>query len=233
MKDHVKLSLGEYNDFLRNYNLKTIVNDNEFKAELKKIFRRYYSFIVWTEMVGSTVWKDADKSNAFHVYLNEVASDLCFALFIALQGMYKPSLILLRSSLENFLRCILVANDLKYNSTSVFELIDLVKSTKLKADIEGSTHIDHLISRYGELCAYVHSADELHMSFTKVVGAFPRHNKKQMQIVSSNMRGFCVDVCSLLGLMLPDVYQGMHHSHKDLIMDVVPKGIRQRLSGLQ
>jgi len=234
MKDHVSRSLAEFKEFLRGYNLREIADDGEFQAELKKVFKRYYPLIVWAEIVSDVaIWQDVEKRKSFRLYLSEVASDLCFALFIALQGMYKPSLILLRSGLENFFRCILVAHNLAYDSTSVFEVIDLVKTTQLKADGDGSAHIDHLISRYGELCAYVHSADQLHMSLTKVVGVFPRYNKKQLQVVSSKLRDVCVDICSLLCLMLPDVYHRMHHSHKDVIMDVVPRGVRQHLSGIK
>ena len=125
MKNEFKLALEELRGFLLEYNLKTLSANEKLQDELRKTFKRYYPLLIWSNLITSaSIWKgDTEKSALFQLYAVEVASDLCYSMFLSFQGMYKPALVQLRCGLENFFRCVAIVHDEPISTKSVVELL--------------------------------------------------------------------------------------------------------------
>jgi hypothetical protein len=227
MSANIKNEFKELTSYLDEYSLHKIVDEKTFRATLKSIYQRYHALLVWNANIeGAAVWKDnAKKDEQFRAYAKECTSDACQSVLLFVQGFYKPAYLILRSSIENIIKAIGIAEDQNVLSlTSVFEIIEVVKYTNIiQSSKSAKKQFSRLKADYTTLCKYVHTADSAHMSHTSVAGVFPFLDKIQAASFDSIFRSVMVGECSLLCILLRKRLKRMHHKHLDMIMDIVPR----------
>lgn len=162
----------------------------------------------------------------------EAISDLAQSVLIGVQGMYKPSFLILRSGVENYFKCILVAHGKKIDQIdNVFKLIDLVKKTAVaKTSEAGKAHVQRLCSEYSALCKYVHTSDKMHMAQTNFLGVFPRWDGVVAPKFYSSLAAVSIGIAALNCLIFREQFKKMHHTNYDQICDVLPKTTKIELS---
>lgn len=222
--------------FLEDYELTAVVKAPAHTQRLRTIYRRYHALLTWHAYLAEKKpanYKKDDSFPTFLLYLNECVSDTCQAIFLWNQGLYKPSHLVLRSGIENFFRSIgLFEGQAVLAIGSTFELARVIRETNLVQETSVATaQFERLWRAYGELCKYVHTSDEYHMSLTTAVGVFPRFEQEKASESAVEIRACTTAYCALLCLMFPVRYRQFHHTDYDLVSDILPKGVRQRLGG--
>ena len=161
-------------------------------------------------------------------------SDICLSSFLYYQGLYKPSLLILRSGVENYFKCIGIAYDQNVLVIgSVYELINVVKSTpQVVADNIVRLQVQKLHNIYAILCEHVHTSDANKMSLTSVVGKFPRFKSTIAKFASSQINSACLAVIAINCVILPGLMTRFHHTHRDAVLDSLPAKVKRHLASL-
>lgn len=161
----VKDDFDGLTSFVKFYALSSLTADKEFLGFLSALHKRFYSYLVLIEELRLCIDDNRKKpvlTKEQFDFLQESVSDCGQCLFMAIHGCYKGTRLLLRSSIENFLKGIsmeVAPQIIKEKSVyQVFNDADAVKVFQ-KTNLKESLH-----SIYGDLCMDVHTADSSHMT---------------------------------------------------------------------
>lgn len=234
--DPARTSLQTLQSYLEEYELSEIAKATVHKQRLKTVYKYYHALLTWHAYFHDTKpggFKSEKDFQIFLLYFSECVSDACQAIFLWSHGLYKPCNLILRSSIENFFRATgLHEGQAILEIESTFELARVIRATVIvQGSPEARNQFDRLWSAYRELCKYVHTADENHMSLTTAVGVFPRFEKKEAEKTAAMMKNCMQASYGLLCLMFPKYYRKFHHQDYDAVSDVLPKALRQKLGG--
>lgn len=227
--------LEQYLEYLKTYSLSTISDNPSLLKRFLSIYKNYHALLVWhTYFVAKrpSYFKNEVEYQSFKMYFEESVSDTCEGIFIALQGLYKPALLITRSSIENFIKLIgLYEKQNILTLTSVYELIEFVKNLPIvnKTSVTKRSY-ETLRRNYKALCSHVHTSDVNHMSLTNAVGYFPRYEESKLdnfiEIVNSVIKTMCTFYC----YMFNKEFHKMNHKDHDYICDVLPKSVKLEIA---
>src|SRR5437868_10938051 len=124
----------ELTQFFCNFAMTRLNEESDLHRSVKRIYKRHITLLIWkADLDQGSLWRSApEKETLFRMYFSEAISDIsqCFLLYY--QGLYKPSRLLLRSAIENFIRCIGIIEGLEISEiTNTYDLLDQVKKTPL------------------------------------------------------------------------------------------------------
>jgi hypothetical protein len=228
------VSFDELLQFIERYNLSQTSLDEKLRGDLKSAYRRYKTILIWHHYLShSAAWEtNAQRRTLFLDFYTECVSDAAQSILIAVQGMYKPAHLILRSAVENHFKCIGILHGIDVASIkSVFELIDAVSGTTVAtATKAGQNHFQWLRAEYTRLCGHVHTANQIHMMKTNLLGVFPRYERPHATTFFSGLTTVSTSITGLNCLMLQESFRRMHHSNVDQIFDVLPKATRIELA---
>jgi hypothetical protein len=233
MRNLKKTSQEELLKFLRDFELSSIAGNKHLQSEVTKTFKYYFPLLLLEKATRDhPPWKVKDKVDRFVLYFREAISDICQSIVLASAGFYKPAQLSLRSGLENWIRCIGLAEDqIVLTLKSVFELIDLVKSVPAIAKNPiAKDHFGVLRQRYSMLCGYVHTSSSAHMALTTAAGAYPRYIEKEASETFSAISEVCMRIACLFCIIAEKTYRSLHHTHFDIVSDALPKKTKAALN---
>jgi hypothetical protein len=126
----------------------------------KDLYRKFHALLCWQKVFDEV--KELKASGAFDEFLSDAAA----AYFLHLTSAYKPSVSMLRSSVENVIRTLLIVEGINTKEIeAVWELFAVARAHFLKRGMDVIVlRIDALHGRYGEMCKTVHSAAPEYMS---------------------------------------------------------------------
>lgn len=233
-KKNTGSDFGTLIKFLENYNLSDITKNTPFRVSLKSLNKRLYPLLIWQyELCKRQLWPtNKQKSGDFELYLTETVSDACQSLLLFAQGVYKPASNILRSAVENFVRCVGIFENQKVTAVvSVYELMALVRKTDvIQSSVPGKKNFDNLVSRYSDLCKIVHSVDREYMTLTNALALFPYYEEKQAKFFSKTALSVFRSMLCILSLMFKHKYLKLHHRLKDEITDILPANVVKELT---
>jgi hypothetical protein len=167
----------EFQQFLAKLSFEELVKNKDFVATSKKVHKRALALLI-VEHQFEIELKDAptELEIASISFLNEFRSDLLSSLIVFHIGLYKASMMTARSSLENLFRVIAGVQGLDFrNCKSVSDLIDLIKTAPLrKSNPTFASGLGVLLTKYVDLCNYVHSRGDEFLSNDRKLGDMPR-----------------------------------------------------------
>lgn len=233
MKNNTKDALQEFIDFIRDFDLKSTLKDQNLKKSVQKCFKYYYPLLILeTQFENKSPWKNKEKNNNFHLYFREAISDICQSIFLACSGFYKASQLSLRSGLENWVRCLGLATDQAVLALkSTYELLDLVGSVPIIKDGKlAFGYYNTLRSRYGALCGYVHTTNASHMALVIAAGEYPRYLVKEADETFEAIAEVCSRMLYLFCIIAEKTYKGLHHRDFDLVSDALPRTLKKALN---
>ena len=182
----VKDDFEDLKSFVREYTLATLLTDGDFVSFISSLHKKFYSYLVFIEELRLCVDNKNKKpviSKKQFEFLQESASDCGQCLFLAINGCYKGTRLLLRSSIESFLKGIgldeipqIVTEKNVYQVFDDANSIGAFNGTNLKADL-------HNI--YGDLCMDVHTANSSHMAGVSALKFFPHFDKEEAKKLSA------------------------------------------------
>lgn len=233
MKATQKAAATELLLFRESFGLAEIMSTPQLRARLEKSFKRYYPLLILERGIGhKSPWTSKDKTDQFHLYFREAISDICQSIVLTVCGLYKPAQLSLRSGLENWVRCMGLAEDQSVLALkSTYELIDLVKATPaVKGNDLAKQYFGTLKGRYATLCSYVHTSSAAHMALTTAAGAFPRFIEAEANNTFDAIDEVCTRMTYLFCIQAERTYRGLHHTHFDMVSDALPRKLKAQLN---
>lgn len=174
-------------------------------------------------LVFSAEFKLQGQYPALDPFLNEMGSDLLLALFSIVQGMYKPAKLLLRCSMENFLKSmVMIDTPTIIQERSVYEIFDAAKKDRHFAGIIGQACIGLLHDDYVKLCQIVHG-DPAVMNPTSSLSMLPKYDstleKEALSIYMRTLESYL----EILYFNFPITVDKMHPENKEDFLDCLAK----------
>lgn len=224
---------ADLQNYLEAYELMQVAQLREHKRQLKALYRHYHAVLVWHAHLtrSSTPHLTAAEYKTYFLFLEEAVSDLCQALFLWSHGLYKPSCLILRSSVENFFRSIgLYERQAILGITSVYELVEVIRNVPI-VQSSSTTKIlfEQMHGVYKTLCRHVHTSDKNHMALITAVGALPTFDKAKANTSGKHIRNQCQLSNGFLCFMFSKKLRKFHHSDRDSVLDALRPSIRREV----
>ena len=200
----------------------------ELNAETKRFYRKFYALLVFDYLLQGNLVED-DKKN----YAREAVSDISHAFFLTCIGLYKPALTSARSSIENFIRFMLLCREIDAKSiTAVYSLFEETNSMFAKSYSQ-KKRIGELRRLYSELCKTVHSTSSDYMNLEVPFNTMLTFDNSKFKTNRDIVHDICKVSVELLFIEFNDFVQSSHHSLQDILSDSVAKSVRQEARELR
>ena len=222
-------------NFFDTYNLSEILKNTEFRELLSFVHKRYYSFLVLTIELQDLVENPTGVHNISqkqYYYILETCSDVGQVLFLIANGCYKGAKLLLRSSIENFIKGVCLDSDPKISSTkSVYEVFDLAKESETFSGSKSEIFkIIHNI--YAELCKDVHTADLEHMEHITALNTFPNYDIESAKVIKNHLMKLLPAYITLLCLKYNSFYHGLYYTNKEIVQENLMTFFKKEVNNL-
>lgn len=221
-------------EFVSNYKIPAGLGAQARSGLLKRAHRHVLSGLQVWQRVGNGMSAGSFRLSGFPVlmeseatgFLAEYFSDIVGSLSCALNGLYKPANILLRSSIENLVRGLAgVTSTEAIQTTSVYKLFEIAAAEPLLSG-QSALHFRGLHQLYGDLCLFVHSGSAAHRDAAHELAQHLRQDTSKLRQYVGRLERVNRAGISLLVLANPLLYTSLHHRARDLLDDVLPSDIR-------
>lgn len=209
----ISKDFDELLDFVRTYSLSEVLENKKFIQVLSTCHKKYFAYLILIEKLHHV--KDENKMpESQYDFLQESCSDIGQAFFLLFHGCYKGAKLLLRSSIENFLKGICMDEDSSLSKTkSVYEIFDKAKVTMAFAENKIELH-DKIHNTYAILCQDVHTADKTHMSSITALDDFPSFEEEEALIVTDFILSLVPIYITLLAIKFNKFYNEIDSFYK-------------------
>lgn len=215
------------NDFVRlkeffvNYTTAANLDNATFVKFLSAYHKKYLAYLTYIAELSAyknNVTLKGVTTKQFE-FFSESCSDCGLALFDAVNGNYKASRLLLRSSIENFMKAIAQDEDTTIDrESSVFNLFDRVKAVSMFASLaEAMTLYNHIHQEYRKLCRDVHTATMENMTQLSALKTFPTFDEKQAEGLIRIVKTLIMSYVTLLSLKYNNHYHSIGFANKEVI----------------
>lgn len=190
----------------------------------KRVYKRYARILYFDYAISK-------RSESLDIaFERECVADLSAAYIQFFMNLNKPSLMSLRSALENSWRFVLDANGVNSREyDTVTGLVSEARGRNLYSGIS-TKYVNKGYDLYKDLCQAVHSskADYLNkdIPFRSLTGyskKIANQNLKKCESVFSN-------VLTLLFIAKPDVIKALESKERDFILDGIPRDVKRAVS---
>ncbi|PAD67943.1 hypothetical protein CHH83_16280 [Bacillus sp. 7586-K] len=220
-------------DFLKEYNFETHLSNNKFRAQLTSMHKKVFGFLTFIAEVDFQNAQVQFFNEKSLNYFKESGSDLIQALFCWVNGTYKPAEMLLRSSIETFLKAVLGNNDEEiFIEKSMYQILEMAKIHHFfKGDSKKEEHYSILHSNYKLLCMTTHTASIDEFISVNTLKLLPRFNPKTSEQFS---KLFISTVNMFLGTILinfhKEIYK-MHPMNRTNFFNSIPTNLKREIMG--
>ncbi|MBL4781417.1 MAG: hypothetical protein JKX92_04160 [Porticoccaceae bacterium] len=214
-------------EFIDGYSLKNTYNEKGLSEIIKPLHKGYYSALALlaelhhqdVKPYSSCEKKYVDKQREiFWLHLSESFSELGSAFFLILNGCYKASDQVMRSSIENFIKAQGSLDNVGLTTMkNVYEIFEISKISSFFSTEIGRNIFQELSRLYSDLCSSVHSGTEQDMQGISALGDFPAIDLDRAKIANKNYLKIIKFYVSSLSVMFSEGFHGMHHINKDIV----------------
>lgn len=205
--------------FIKDYSLSDVLEIDDAKKLLSSFHKRYFAYLVLIEEIHHKIDQKDEvlkMSKEQYEYLQESCSDVGQAFFLIFHGCYKGAKLLLRSSIENFLKGSCLDEDKSLPSTkSVYEVFDKARATGTFKETKASLYAQ-LHNEYALLCQDVHTADVSHMASITALNHFPSFLKEDAGNILKMVQKIIPIYITIIALKYNFVYHSMNYNYKDI-----------------
>ena len=131
MSRRVKDDFGKLIEFFGSYSIEPNIKNTEFQTFLSTYHKRYFAYLTFIAELSQYQSKAllSGLNDSQYRFYAESCSDCGLALFDSVNGNYKGSRLLQRSSIENFMKAISLDEDTTIDQEkSVYTLFDRAKA---------------------------------------------------------------------------------------------------------
>lgn len=221
--------------FLSNYKLASLVKNQKYLEVISKQHKKYYALLIfYVELTSlnnrSILPYISAKQKAFYL---EVCSDIGNALFLMTHGAYKASRLMLRSSIETFLKGFMhdkIANIDR--ETNMFSFFNTIKKDNLFKQEPNKKIINSIHQIYKELCKDTHTATTNNMAGMSSLQYFPTFLLKIADSNSNVLIKLVTNYLVLMCLKYNSIFHKMHFRNKEIIIKTIPREYRKLIQNL-
>lgn len=226
MTREVTTDFNQVIDFIKNYNLTDIESEKDFTDLLKNLHKHYYAYL-------TLVW-GLHYQNAYNTQtderLIESCSDIAHVLFLMAHGAYKPANLILRSSIENFIKGIGVIQDPTIlTEKSVYKIFDSAKNFKL-CELDNFTDLcNQLNTHYTHLCSVTHTATYNEMEHLSSLASLPKFDKSKAETLKNISVKILKIYIKILVFSYRIDFMKMDFRHRDNVMNVLSAELKRKI----
>lgn len=218
--------------FLKSYALEPLSADQDYVKFLSTLHKKFYAYLILVEELRPYI-DDADKqpllSNLQFNYLQESVSDCGQALFLSINGCYKGARLLLRSSIENFLKGIsldevaaIITEKSVYQVFDDADTVSVFKRTEIKTDL-------HYV--YSLLCQDVHTADVNHMTGVTALKYFPHYDVSEADKLSKIHIQLLPLFITAICIKYRECYHSIGYENREIIVQLQIRKYKTMIMG--
>ncbi len=221
MAREIKNDYDRILSFIKEYELKQLLSNADYKSSISKFHKKYFSYLTLIAELNSLVKSKLYITNiteSQNIYFKESCSDIGTSFFLLFHGSYKGSKMLLRSSIETFLKAFcsdFIVGIL--NEKSMFEFFNKIKNTPFFKKRTNKKLLNELHSIYKSLCRDVHTAEESNMSNVSAMESFPIYSKTEAKFVCDFALKLVTIYVTLICIKYNDFYHQIYYKNKDII----------------
>ena len=223
--------------YLEQYDIRENLEQKEYCKLLITMHKSYFSLITWNAELQTKTsdFKDQYRitSDSIMLYFNETISDVASSFFSWINGANKPSRVMLRVGLENFIRaCAGVDNPKLLESQDIrklFEEIRNISSIRLNSNL--SQLFAQLCSDYANLCNDSHTSTSRNMAHVNSLEEFPTFEHTESLETSIVFSRVIKNISSAFCLRFNSFFHEMHHKNKENILISIPKKLKPIING--
>jgi hypothetical protein len=239
MTRNVRQDFQNLEQFVRQYRIADPADNPAYRNLLSRQHKVYHAILTLLAELDHQSWfpitqtdpRAANVNGLFRERLLEFASDLGSALFSWLHGTYKGARLLLRSSIENFIKTIgLLDFDRILTMRNTYEVFDLAKTGSFFSIPVNIPRFQCLQDAYSTLSRDVHTATSAEMQHVAALNFFPRFGEDDAHRFASLFTRVASVFLEALVVLCENVYHAMHHGNRDVINGVLSHAVRATLN---
>ena len=225
MSREVKADYDILIDFIKNYSIEDIVC-NDFEKSLSAFHKKYYAYLTLIGEIQNNILEEFLNNlitEQFN-YLTESCSDIGTSFFNLFHGAYKSSKLILRSSIETFIKGFTKDeySDVT-NETSLYEVFRVVKTLPFFQSAVPKELIENIHNIYKQLCADVHTAHESHMERISALSHFPKYSKDEVEKITQLSSKLICNYTTLICIKFNLFYHQIHYKNLEIIKNGIEK----------
>jgi hypothetical protein len=213
--------------FIDGYSIGGAYDNNGLNNIIKPIHKAYYAILVLLAELNhqqiqpvTTCQKQKEDEQIilFWRHLSEAVSELGTAFFLILNGCYKSCDLVMRSSIENFIKALGCLDVVGINQIkNVYEVFEKAGSTAFFSAGIGKKVYHGLSELYGTLSNTVHTGTEQNMQQISALGDFPAIDLDKAVKAKQRYLIIVKLYVSSLSVMFKSSYHKMHHQNRDIV----------------
>ena len=215
-------NIAEIESFLTKFRTSPPKLEGLFKTQ----YKQFHSLLIW----GFCYETDINVSETEKLFFKETLSDLSHSLFLLLLNLYKPSRFSIRSSIENFVRAILISRKIDVGSISTVHGLFDEANLVFKNHEEIKNRIGELRGIYSELCKSAHSVKIDYLSLTIPLNQITDFDQKAYTDISKVFLSVCRLINQITFLIHHDIISLAGHRNSDALNDSIPNALKRKIA---
>jgi hypothetical protein len=237
MSREIKIDYLTLESFISEYKISHLLTNADFKVFISQQHKKYYAYLSFIAELQNYAGKRKYSQNISRKqfdFIKESCSDIGIAYFSTFHGGYKAAKLLLRSSIETFLKgfCLDDIKDID-KETSIFNLFKKAKALKYFSSDPEKILFSEIHQQYKTLCLDVHTATHLNMANVSALNYFPAYENSDAQKVSKTIMKLVPNYISLLSLKFNEQYHSFHYKNKQIIIGSIPIKLRPLVNNIE
>lgn len=226
MSREIKEDFDALSSFLKDYTISPMLDNSYYLAGMKSIHKSYLPMLTFVAEFS----QNATTQHAVVDRIKECSSDLGFCLFLVAHGAYKPANVMLRSSIENFIKSITYSHDpTVLTEKKVYLIFSKCESMDIFMQPDFKNIFNEIKQIYGELCAYVHTAERINMAHISALCTLPSFNQNTYDYLSIKFKKLVVNYLKILTFIYKSVFFTFNINNRKNILSILPKSYRRFL----
>ena len=223
-------NVKDIHDFISSLSIDSPIKEKENAKKYSTAYRYFHSLLIWREALVRPGQKGINL-DALLQY-EELLSDLAYAQVLLLAGMYKPSRMMLRSSIENILRTIAIETGLAIAGVKfTYELTTLIRSSPIGSnDSPVRSDLNAIISMYSALCVYTHAASREFLALRVPFKDLTKFDQFEFDSISSDYKVAVQNFNRIIFYLYKACLVGIPHKQIDFALDALPKKLKKALA---
>ncbi|WP_347159414.1 hypothetical protein [Pontibacter chitinilyticus] len=222
--------------FLKGYNLTSLAINEDFLKIISQLHKKYFAYL--TFIAELTYLQKKGQATALSVkqieFITESCSDVGSSIFVMTQGAYKASRMMLRSSIETFIKGFNLDEIPDLDSEkSVYAIFDKVKALSFFQIEPNKALLESIHQDYKLLCKDTHTATALNMRHITAMKYFPSFDIAE----ATQLKEFSIRLVSnyntLLGIKYNSLFHLMHYKNKENILESIQRKFKPLLLGVE
>lgn len=217
-------------EFLANYAISNEASDPGFQVLLKQLHGKLFAFLTLVVEIETLNLESKSYSVQSLAYSFECASDLAQSLFCWVHGAYKPADLILRSSIETFVKATCgTENPQIFLERSVYQVMDYARASKACGSSLVAKYFERIYNEYALLCGVAHSESADRQTQVQALRMFPKFDQQSAETFGKR---FVVLIDRYIAILLANnetAFRKAHYKNQKIVLDSLPREIKQEL----